>query len=42
MSAMICSILLLAVIGWVLRVNANDRKTFEKELDDASEDDPDD
>lgn len=35
MNAIICSILVLAVIGWVLRVNANDRRLFEKELDDA-------
>lgn len=41
MSAIICSILVLAAIGWVLRVNANDRKVFEKELDDAFEDDAD-
>ena len=40
MSAVICSILVLAVIGWVLRVNADDRKSFEKELDDAFADDP--
>ena len=41
MSAILCSILVLAAIGWVLRVNANDRKSFEKELDDAFADDPD-
>lgn len=35
MSAIICSILVLAVIGWVLRVNARDRKNFEKDLDHA-------
>lgn len=39
--AIICSILVLAVIGWVLHVNAKDRKRFEKELDEAAEDDPD-
>lgn len=33
MSAIICSILALAAIGWVLHVNANDRKAFEKELE---------
>ena len=41
MGAMICSILLLAAVGWVLRVNAKDRRNFEKELDDACADDPD-
>lgn len=30
--AIICSILALAVIGWVLYVNAKDRRSFEKEL----------
>lgn len=39
MGAIICSILVLAAIGWVLRVNANDRKNFEKELDDTLADD---
>lgn len=34
MSAILCSILALAGIGWVLHVNARDRKALEKELDD--------
>ena len=33
MTAIICSILVVAAIGWVLRVNADDRRRFEKELD---------
>ena len=39
MTAIICSILALAVIGWVIRVNAEDRKLFEKELEAAFADD---
>ena len=31
-SALMCSILLLAVIAWVLSVNSLDRRSFEKEL----------
>jgi hypothetical protein len=32
----LCSMLVLLLIGWVLSVNAKDRKTFEKQrLDDA-------
>ena len=34
MSAILFSILSLAAIGWVLHVNARDRKRLEKELDD--------
>lgn len=34
MTAIIGSILVLAAIGWMIRINANDRKIFEKELDD--------
>lgn len=41
MNAIICSILVLAAIGWVLCVNADDRRLFEKELDDMPADDPD-
>lgn len=41
MTAIICSILALAAIGWVIRVNAHDRKVFEKELDEAFRNDPD-
>lgn len=33
MSAILLSILTLAAIGWVLRVNARDRKLLEKELE---------
>lgn len=31
-TALMCSILMLAVIGWVLYVNSVDRRSFEKEL----------
>lgn len=41
MIAIIGSILALAAIGWVLYVNARDRRTFEKELDEAAEEDSD-
>lgn len=41
LSVMMCSILVLAAIGWVLRTNANDRKIFEKELEEDLADDPD-
>jgi len=34
MSAILFSILGLAAIGWVLHVNAADRRILEKELDD--------
>lgn len=41
MSAIIVSILALAAIGWVLSINAGDRKIFEKSLDEEFGDDPD-
>lgn len=34
MAALImCSVVILLGLGWMLRVNANDLKTFERELD---------
>ncbi|MFC0252201.1 hypothetical protein [Massilia consociata] len=42
LTMLMCSILLLLVVGWVLYVNANDRKTFEKELREYLEDRPED
>lgn len=33
MHAILLSVLVLAAIGWVLRVNARDRALLEKELD---------
>ena len=39
MTATICSILALAAIGWVIHVNAVDRRVLEKELDDEFGDD---
>ncbi len=38
-TATICSILVLAAIGWMIHVNASDRKILEKELDDEFGDD---
>jgi len=34
MSAILLSIVVLAAVGWVLRVNARDRRLLEKELED--------
>ena len=36
-----CSILACLLVGWVLHTNANDRKTFEKQLEEDLADDPD-
>ena len=40
MTILICSILALVLVGWVLYTNANDRKTFEKQLEEDLADDP--
>ena len=42
MTILICSILVLLLLGWVLHTNSNDRKTFEKELEEALAGDEDD
>ncbi|MFC5461474.1 hypothetical protein [Massilia niabensis] len=42
MTILICSILALLLLGWVLYINSNDRKTFEKELEEDLADDSDD
>jgi hypothetical protein len=36
MSSLICSLLALFAIAWVLRINSNDLKAFERELKDES------
>lgn len=41
MTIFLCSILALLLVGWVLYTNANDRKTFEKQLEEDLADDPD-
>lgn len=41
MAAIVFSALALLLLGWVLTVNAHDRKTFEKQLEDALADDTD-
>jgi len=38
-AAVLSALLALLLIGWVLRTNAHDRKTFEKRLEKALADD---
>jgi hypothetical protein len=40
MTTILASILALLAIGWVLRINAKDRKRFEKELGTGLADEP--
>jgi len=35
-----CAVLTLLLLGWMLCMNAKDRKMLEKELEDAFADDP--
>ena len=37
---MMCSILTLLALGWVLCINSNDRKMFERELEEDLNDAP--
>lgn len=41
-AVIICSILAVLIAGWVLYTNSNDRKTFEKELQEELTNDTDD
>ena len=40
-SIVLCALLALVLVGWVLYTNANDRKTFEKQLEEDLADDAD-
>lgn len=42
MIILMCSLLAVVLVGWVLFINARDRKTFEKELEQELENDRDD
>jgi len=40
MTTILSSFLALLLLAWVLRINAKDRKTFERELDEELAKDP--